>query len=185
MPSRRTKIRRSLLALLVSYLRESTIVTDKFTTVPGVAGAYPNVGSLWTFALGSELYQIAEMEASAPPLDLGVTLQIGVERADFSQSMPQLYTVSCGVVIRAPLSFGPGQESVSQQLAQKIDQALFRSNGRAEIKNYDVSPSVTTNSYVTWQAVPRGAWEAQEVDGAIEELRLAFDAQYSQPDSEW
>lgn len=183
MSSRRTKIRYSLLALIVSYLREATVDTAKFTLVENVSGAYPFVEYVWTFALGAQLYQAVVVELSDTPLPLGVMVQFSIERPDDSQAMPQFYTCDVRVLIRVPpMAVG---ESVSQQLALKIDQALFRAAGRCEIKDYSQNPAVSTGTYLTWTPVPRGSWEMLETDTELEEFQLTFQVQYAQPESEW
>lgn len=183
MSSRRTKIRYSLLALLVSYLRETVVATTKFTLVDGVAGAYPTTQHVWTFALGSELYQITVGELADMPLPYGITVQFSTERPDESQAMPQFYTVDVRILLRVPPSVT--DESVAWQLALKIDQALFRAAGRCEIKDYEQNPSITTGTYLTWTPVPRGIWEATDSGSALEQMELRFTAQYAQPESEW
>lgn len=185
MASRRTKVRRSLLALLVSYFRETTVVTTKFTTVTGVGGAYPFSQNVWTFLVGSQLYQVTQNELAERVLPVGVTVQFGIDQSDFSKAMPQNTKVSVRVVIRAPKSVVPGVESDTQKIALLVDKALYECVGRCEIKDYDVNPAVSTSSFLHWVRVPRGAWEAEETDGPIDELHLNFDAEYSIPKEEW
>lgn len=183
MTSRRTKIRWSLLALLVAYLREATTDTTKFTLVDGVAGSYPFTQQVWTFTLGSYVYQITANELADPFLPAGATIQFSVERPDFSKAMPQVYEVDVRILLRFAKTFSG--ESVCQQIAAKIDQALYRSGGRCSIKDYEVDPTTDTGGYFTWQVVPRGSWEFTVPSTGIEQMELRFTAQYHQPSSEW
>lgn len=185
--ARRTKVRKSLFALLVSYLRDGVVDTAKFTAVAGQAGTYPFTQNVWTFSLGSDLYQIMMSEAASAPLLDGVTLQFGPDIPDTSKAMPQEAMMKCGIIVRAPLLLVPTQESIGQQIALKIDQAFYRANGRTPLMDFDAYPAVPTTppSMVTWTKVPRGSWEFKKATGPIEEFRLLFEVRYSQPAGEW
>lgn len=186
MPStRRTKVRKSMLALVVSFLRDQITSTTKFTAVAGVSGTYPFTQNLWGFSIGTEFFQVALQEASQPALPLGVTLQFGVEQPDESRSMPQNMNLKFMLTVRVPLSLIPTQESLGQQIALLIDQALFRCAGKLDITDFDVHPTVKAVGQISWATVRRQAWEFQKTTSPVEELRMKMDLKYPQPQEEW
>lgn len=183
MSSRRTKVRKSLLALLVSYLRDGTVDTSKFTTVAGVGGSYPFMDEIWTFTIGSELYQITQYEHFHYSLPLGVTVQFAGDVASSSHAMPRFFTLGVQVTIRMPIKFSG--ESDAQKIALKIDQALYRVSGKVEIKDYDVNPTVGTGMYLEWQTTQRNEWKFEDTKGMFEEMAFVTEMKYQIPKEEW
>jgi hypothetical protein len=183
--TRRSKIRYSLLALIVSYLRDGTTNTSLFSMLPTVSGAYPFTQNVWTWSLNGQLYQAMTQEITERELPVGVTVAFGADTPEQSHSMPQWIDVNIQIHVRMPTSLVG--ESYAQQVALKIDQALFRCNGRCEIKDYTTSPPTSTDpvSFLTWVNVARGSWEAVDAKTDLEELRLVFTAKYQQPQEEW
>jgi hypothetical protein len=185
MPNFRTKVRKSLLALVVSYLREQIIDTTKFTYVDGIGGSYPHFDEVFTFPLGPDTFQIIQKEFSQPYLPFGVTLQFSDDIPDTSKSMPQQYSVKVQFMIRMP--FNIRGESFCQQIAREIDQALYRANGKCSIKDYDVNPATDTGVSIEWQTVPRGDWKFDDkpISPGTEVLNLDAEMVYFIPKSEW
>lgn len=180
----RTKVRKSLLALIVSYLREATTDTAKFTYVTGIGGTYPHFDEVFTFPLGTDTVQITQYETFRMDIPMGVTLQFSDDTPDGSKSMPQRYTVSVQVTIRMP--FNMTSESFCQQIAKKIDEALYRTNGKCAIKDYDVYPATDVGASLEWQSVPRGDWKFDNPEvPSMEVLNLNASMVYFVPKGEW
>lgn len=179
MSSLRTQARRSLLALLTAYLRDGITAPTSFTAVSGVSFTYAFTQNVWAFSLGTELYQITMGEAADTPLATGVTVLFANDRALDSRAMPQPWEVLVKIIIRVPRPLIG--DSQAQQIAQKIDEALHRSTGHTEIKDYDAANSPTTNTYLTWQAYPRGLWNTDSSEAAFDVMTLEFTASYTTP----
>jgi hypothetical protein len=169
--------RQSLLALIVAYLRTQATDTSKFSFAnPLPVGAFPMMQMVWTFVLGSELYQARYTETEKAKLPLGVTVVFKDERADQSRAIPQLWTAKICVYIRVQARWDGS--SAAHEIAQLIDRALFQSNGFIKLTDYSVNPAVAVGDSLTWKHVPRGDWEFTEDDG-LQEMKLEFDAQYT------
>lgn len=176
--SRRTLVRESLLALIVAYLRDGVTTTGSFCLDPAVAGRYPFAPlKVFTFSLNSELWQVTIAEDGQAPLTPGLTIEFFGDRATPSKAMPQQWTLGVRFRIRVPQDWNG--EATAEEIAQKIDEALFRSNGQAEIKDYQQNPAATTNNFLTWMKKPRGDWEW--VNAGVPERRLTMEMSYTTP----
>lgn len=185
--TRRTKVRISMMALIVSFLRDGTINSSLFSAVPAATSKYPFTQDVWGFTIDGEFLQIILQEASEDPLERGVTLQFGIEQPADSKSMPQRMNLKFGIVVRVPLTLDPSKDSLSQQIALKIDQALYETAGRLTITDYYVDPAVavTNNPIMSWVKKRRQEWEYKKTKSPMEELRMMMDMEYAQPQEEW
>ncbi len=166
--SLRTLARESLFAMIVAYLREGAVSTANFSN-------YPSAQRVYTFSLGDDLWQVALMDAAQEPLPIGVTVQFAADVADASKAMPQLWTVPVRIHVRMPRDWRG--ESLAHEIAQQVDEALYRANGRIEITDYDAVPVTPQGTFLTWQRTERGTWEAQGNE-LVDALTLSFEVQY-------
>lgn len=161
--------RESLLALLIAYLREGVTTTANFAT-------YPTTQRLWTFSLGSDLWQLRISEEGLPPLSPGVTIEFAGDAPADNQGMPQVWKTTARVRIRVPWeSIG---DNIALQIAAKIDEALHRSGGATPIKDYFAVPVSDTGKQISWQE-ERGAWEQQAVAGLLTDWVLELPCTYT------
>lgn len=177
--TKRTKVRKSFTGLLLAYLRNGSVDMTNFTSVVNVSGAFPFGQGVWSFTLGSEVYLLTYGELSDDPIWQGVSVQFGLERPHESHAMPQLVNLDVNVVVRAPITYVPTQESVGLQIAKQIDLALYQNGARLEIKDYDVYPATTTNTFMSWQKTLRGTWAFEKSGSSFEQLRMKMMLQYS------
>lgn len=178
--SRRRLVRETLLASIVSYMREGTTVPTNFTLRSSslLSNPYPFTQGVWTFSLNSELWQITIAESGQPPLSPGVTIEFAGDRAAPSKAMPQVWELHVRFRIRVPWDLNG--ESTAQEIAQLIDEALYRSNGRIEVKDFQAEPQAGTGNFLEWQTSERGEW-VQEGSGNLTDLQLAMSMKYSTP----
>lgn len=176
----RRLVRESLLAMIVSYLREGIVTPSNFTLHDAsmLSNPYPFTQGVWTFSLNSELWQIAIGESGQPPLSPGVTIEFAGDRAAPAKAMPQIWSLDVRFRIRVPWDFHG--ESTAQEIAQKIDEALYRANGRIEVKDFEADPQSGTGNFLEWQTVERGEW-TQEGRGQLTDLQLHMQMKYSTP----
>lgn len=175
---RRRLVRESLLALLMSYLREGVTTTGNFSLLPTVSNRYPFTQGAWTFTLGGELWQVTMIEEGQPVTLPGVTIEFVRDDARPSKAMPQEYDLTVRFHVRVPRNVNG--ENTAQEIAEKIDECLHRAAGRCEIKDYGIEPPTDTRYILSWQRTERGDW-ADEGDARTTDLILTKQMRYSTP----
>ncbi len=175
---RRRLVRESLLALLVSYLREGVTTTGNFTLLPLVSNRYPFTQGVWTFAHGGNLWQLTMIEQGQPVTLPGVTLEFARDDARPAKAMPQEWELSLRIHVRIPRNLN--SENTAQEIAEKIDECLHRAAGRCDIKDYETEPPTDTRYILSWQRTERGDWQ-DEGDARMAALVLTKQMRYSTP----
>jgi hypothetical protein len=152
--SRRRQVRLSLLALLVSWLRNGNTNTSGFAT-------YPHTANCWSFIHNGDIYLATESEEGETYIDQGLTIQFTDEAAEYEKVQAQRWDATIRLILRAQHAYVGESETVS--IAEKIDEALFRSNGKVLIVDYDASPTpISSSDYLSWQLFRRGAWKEEK-----------------------
>ena len=175
MSARRLMVRKSLLALVLAYLRHGITDTSDFNS----ATSFPTDQEVWSFALDTDLFLVRTSETGQTPLSPGVTIEFESDRAEPSRAMPQVWTTNIRFRVRIPWDYGG--ESQAQEIAQKIDEALHQAHGRVEVKDFSTTPPTGTSTYLQWNTESRGEWKQAGRD-AMTDLILEMEAKYSTPD---
>lgn len=180
--SRRQLVRTSILALITSYLRDGVTTDTSFSLNSDATSKYPFLidGPLFMFTMNSELWRITIAEVGQLPPDPGVTIEFFEDVPEESKSMPQVWNL--GVRIRVRLPWDYNGDGTALQIAEKIDEALYRSNGKIQIKDYSTDPATAKGRYITWATVPRGVWAQIAPTTLLTDLGLEMRMQYSTPD---
>jgi hypothetical protein len=171
MSTTRTVVHKSLLAVILAYLRDGVTDTSNF-------GSYPSEQHIYTFSIGEDVWPITYIEAGQPPLSPGVTIEFISDTAEDSRAMPQRWIARLRFRIRVPWDFGGG--SAAQDIAQKIDEAIHTVNGHIAIKDYGATPVTDTGTFLDMQDDTRGDWE-QYGNALLTDLQLTMQARYTTP----
>lgn len=187
--------RETFCGLIVAYLRDGSVSDASFSLDTTASSKYPFLrdGPLFCFLLDGELWQITMTEQGLKPLTPGVTIEFIDDIPNSSKAMPQVWNLQLRIRVRMPPNLD-GQ-STSQEIAQKIDEALYRSGGKILIKDYRTTPPTNTGHSIVWNMKPRGEWKqitptdlsyARNPDlakpyPAVSDLTLEMELQYSTP----
>lgn len=169
-------VRESLLAQIVSYLRAGATTADDFSLDPAVPDKYPFAPvKIFTFTLNDEIWQITHAEQNQEPLTPGVTIECGLDRAATSKALPQPWEMTVRFRIRVPRDWNG--EGTAEEIAQKIDEALYRAGGKIPIADYQQDPAAATGHFIEYITTPRGEWEW--VNAGVPERRLTMTMRYA------
>lgn len=164
--STRKQVRLSLLALLVSYLRDGTTDVSNF-------GSYASEQGVYCFTIASELYPITVLEAGQPPLFSGVTILFAGDRV-VPDTYERFWETQIKVQVNVPRTWVG--DSVAQQIAQAIDEALLPE--RVEIYDWLASPATRSGNYLEWTSNPRNDWAFENAANGFDQMALEFSARY-------
>jgi hypothetical protein len=168
--SRRRQVRLSLLALLVSYLRDGTTDTSGFA-------AYPSEQDIYSFSIGDELYQVTVAEAGQPPLPVGVTILFAGDRAVKTERVrAQPWETQIRIEVALPRNWTG--DSLVQEVAQKIDEALWGSRGHVAITDWLAAVPAGDGTFLEWETEPRGDWTFENAENGFDRMALEFTAAY-------
>lgn len=168
MASTRTMVRKSLLAAILSYLRDGSTDTSNF-------GTYPKEQHIYSFSIGSDLWQLAYTEAGELPIVPGLTIEFETDSAVDVRAMPQKWITTMRFRIIIPRDFRGS--STAQDIAQKVDGAFHDCSGRIAIKDYDATPVTSSGYFLEMQEDSRGEWEDLGRSKATD-LQLVMRARY-------
>lgn len=180
----RISVRKSLLALLLAYLREGIVDVSNFPN-------YPVEQNIWTFThAGNVLFltytetghetRAVTFEQSAP-VTPGITIEFGHEIADSSQDLPQRYTLAVKFRIQVPWEWV--NQNVLFELQQLVDNALQACYGKIQIIDFSQDPPNGYPEYLENQSTERGNWEDEYPTKLLSDLALVCNFQYEMPAS--
>jgi hypothetical protein len=171
----RISLRKSIFAVLVAYLRDSTVDVSAFPT-------YPTTQGVWTFLHNGSLYQITYTEnGQNPPISPGVTVEFGGDVAGPSQDLPQQYTIDVRFRIRVPWDFAG--ERTAHEIAQRIDNCWQACYGKVQIVDFSQNPPSGYSEYVENQSTERGNWQEDKPTTVLSDLFLELKFAYEEPAS--
>lgn len=171
----RVSIRRSIVALLVAYLRGDGVDVSNFNT-------YPVTQDVYTFSYLGQLYQLLYAEnGTVPPIAPGITVVFAGDKPCDGNDHAQHYELPVAFRIRVPWDFNG--ETTVQGLALLLDNAIQACAGRIQIVDFTQDPIIGYGEYVECQSTTRGEWKQEKPTSLLTDLVLEVPFRYEIPGS--